>query len=74
LRQKTNIVKQDDQDVGRALGWAQRFDGRKLCFRILGVVGGQTDVLPVRDRKNITIWVFRSVLACPVSIRFESCD
>ena len=38
---KTGVVNEDDQDVGRTLGWPQLLDRGELRVRILGVVSDQ---------------------------------
>ena len=47
-----DVVEQDDEDVGRAGGRAQPADGRVVGRRILGVEGGEADVLPIGDRES----------------------
>jgi len=47
---KPHVVEQNDQDIGRSLGWPQRLDVRKFCVRIFGIVCRQTDVVPIGYR------------------------
>src|SRR6185503_5299522 len=47
-----DVVNKNHQHVGSALRRKQRIDGRELGVRILGVVGGESNVVRVRDREN----------------------
>ena len=51
-RAKAHVVEQHDQNVGGTFGRPQRLDGRILRFRVFGIEGRQTHVLPVRNGKN----------------------
>ena len=55
-RAEPGVVDQDDQHVGRALGRTQLLDRRELRVRILRVVGRQTHVRLIRDRKTVRIF------------------
>ena len=50
-RAEADVIDQHDQHVGRALGRTQLLDRRVLGVRVLGVVGGEPDVLGVGDRQ-----------------------
>jgi len=50
-RAETDIVDQDDQHIGRALGWPQFPDRRVLGVGVFGIVGRQTNMRRVRDGK-----------------------
>ena len=56
-RCEANVVEQDDQYVGCIFRRTQGFDRRKLCVGIFGVVGGQTDMRPIRDGQNCSWYV-----------------
>ena len=49
---EAHIVQQYDEHIGCARGWFQRCDRRESCIRILGVVGGNADILSIGNRKN----------------------
>ncbi len=49
---EARVVEQHDEDVRRALRRPERLDRRKVGVRILGVEGGQTDVVPVGNRQD----------------------
>ena len=50
-RAEADVVDQDNQDVGSALGWAQSIDWRKLRRRILRIEGDQALFSGVRHRQ-----------------------
>jgi hypothetical protein len=56
---KANVIEKHDENVGRALRRPQTLDRRKLRGRILGIVGGQPDVLLVGNRKNRSLNLVR---------------
>src|SRR5688572_2469193 len=52
---EAGVVDQDDQNVGRAARWTKITDGRVFGVGIFGVVSGQADGLPVRNRQNAAL-------------------
>ena len=63
---EADIVEQDDQDVGGTGGWPQRLDRRKPGGGILGIVGRQPNLRPIRDRQDLT----RKVVSMATSTSF----
>ena len=58
-RPETDVVEQDDQDVGSALWGQQRLDRRERGVGVLGVIRRQTRGRPVRDGQHgagVAIW------------------
>jgi hypothetical protein len=49
---KPDIVDENDQHIGRALGWTQWLDRRVFRGRIGRVIRGHTHVLRIGNRKN----------------------
>jgi PAS domain S-box-containing protein len=58
---EAHVIEQNDEHVGCAFGRTQRLDGRELRIWILGIVGGQTHILPIRDGQGCSL-VFISLI------------
>src|SRR4051812_35040619 len=68
---ESDIVEQDDEDVGGASRRAQLADRRELRIRILGIVGRQADRLAVRNWEHVTREI---ILACHLLLQFRVRD
>ena len=62
---ETHVVEQDDEHIRRALGRAQRLDGRERRVRVLGIVGGEPERWGIGDWENHPLETFADTHVVP---------